>query len=159
MFNDPPLVADELKPAYGRILARTPDPYLAALALVDGSIPHALWVSNNWRNDAVVIEYKKLELAEIDKENQISKSDLTKRVLAIIDSNEAEHRDKVAAARLIAEMNGYIEKPAAPIVNNQVNTAPTYRVVAMPESQSMDEWEKAAQKQQMDSLNVSTSRH
>lgn len=160
MFNDPPMVPDEMKPAYGRILARTPEPYQAALALMADSIPHALWVSNNWRNDPVVIEHKKLELAEIEKENLITKADLTKKLLELMDNSGTEPKDVVAAARLVAEMNKFIEKPVATIQNNNtVQNAPTYRVVAMPQFDSQEEWEAAAEKQQTDSLNVATSRH
>lgn len=157
-FDVPPMAPNELKQPYGLILAREPDPFKAALELFPNDMGIALWVNEHWRTDPEVLAHRDKERARIEDEESAKKHDLKREVWAMATNPNVEPKDRAVYMKLYAELIGAIEKPqTAQVINN--NNVMVPRVIAMPTFNSDEEWEKAAQKQQQDLLNVATSRH
>lgn len=152
------MVSDDFKEAYGRILAREPDFYAAGLILTNEKIGEALWVSNNWRNDPIVKAARSDERRAIkeEKDSEFSKEEFARELLEVFRNPLVDGKDRIAAAKLVADVKGWIEKPQT-TVNNNLTVSP--KVINVPQFASIEDYEAAASRQQSELLNVATSRH
>lgn len=105
----------EKKRLYGLHLARGLKPFEAALQIVDDA-NQALWVSQNWLNDPLVIKAKNAIIEEKDLK-LLDKEQLAAKFLAISEQKDLtgkfyiyEAKDRIAALKVYAEICGYIGK-------------------------------------------------
>ena len=107
---------EALKKAFGRELVKH-RPFEAACKVIPESTTKALWVSNNWMNDPIVIEARQaLEAAELNKPI-LDKEQLAAKVLQFAEEKNAdgtkylvEAKDRIAALKLYSEIAGYTGK-------------------------------------------------
>lgn len=140
-----------LRAAFAAHFVRTGD-YMEAGALTypdDGEL--AMMAAVQWQMDGWV----KAEIARLKVEGADlpSKIELQRQLWGKMSGLYGD--DYLKAAKLFAEIAGFIEKPAAVQVNNQTKiVAP--RMISAPNF-SMDEWQSQVAKQQKDSLNHADS--
>lgn len=149
----PPAIDDKLKPQYAAFLAHQPDPFSAAQMLLPDQIGLASWVAQNWFHDPEVLEERDRIKKKIGESLLPDKTELLEKVWKMVETGFVE--DKLKAAKLYAEIRGFITKEAPAVINNNI----TNKVIYQKDHGTDDEWEKAAEAQQARSLNVATSRH
>ena len=97
-----------------------------------------------WVRELDVLEMvKEFERNGEAEEDVASKDQITREVLALARNNMVETKDRLAAYRLAAELNGQIEKPGA-----NINVAIANRVMMVTDHGTNDEWEAKAFEQQ-----------
>ena len=163
-MTDTIVTETEEKAAYAALLLKDPDPFRSALALFPNNTNRALWVANHWPQDAEVVGL----LAKIRENNDEmsflpGKPDLARDIWDRMQGKRPDGsivppttEDYAKLAKLYAEVRGFIEKPAAAVVNNNVVVP---RAIEVPTHGTDEDWEAAAEKQQQELLNVSRSRH
>ncbi len=125
----------ELKQAFGIELAKNHKNAFEAACIVFGKeTQKALFASVNWINDPVVIEAKQNYTGVVASSQKIlDKTELSLRLLSfseekiVYNGNEvyaAEAKDRLAALKLFAEVQGYINNKAE--INNTINNAPQF---------------------------------
>ncbi|AKJ71364.1 hypothetical protein RU58_00039 [Achromobacter phage phiAxp-1] len=140
-----------LRAAFAAHFVRTAD-YMEAGALTypdDGEL--AMMAAVQWQMD----DWVKAEVERLKAEGRDlpTKVDLQRQLWGKMDTLQGD--DYLKAAKLFAEIAGFIEKPAAVQVNNQTKiVAP--RMIHAPNF-NMDEWQAQAAKQQKDSLEYADS--
>lgn len=149
------MVDDKQKPLYAAFLAQQPDPFLAAQMLVPTNIGVAAWVAGNWSTDPEVLAERDRVKKEIGESLLPDKTQLAELVWGIATQKYAMTEDRIKAAKLYAEIRGFISKAAPVEINANVNT----KVIYQKDHGSDDEWESEAEKQQRELLSVATSRH
>ena len=104
----------EKKRLYGLALATGAKPFEAALKVFDDT-NKALWVSQNWANDPIVLEAKAIE--PVNNEKLLDKEQLASKFLLIFNEKDPsgrfyanEAKDRIAALKVYAEICGYIGK-------------------------------------------------
>lgn len=163
-MTDATVTEIEEKAAYAALLLKDPDPFRAALTLFPDNTNRALWVANHWPKDEEV----KTLISKVKENNDEmdflpGKADLARDIWDRMKGKRPDgstippdSESYTKLAKLYAEVRGFIEKPAAPIVNNNVIVP---RAIEVPTHGTTEEWELAAEKQQRELLNVSRSRH
>lgn len=125
----------ELKQAFGIALAQKfKNPFEAACSIFGKETQKALWASTQWLNDPIVAEAKKnytdvvTEKVEIPTKEQLSIRLLTfAEEKVLVNGNElyaAEAKDRLAALKLLAELQGYINNKTE--INNTINNRPNF---------------------------------
>lgn len=124
----------EKKRLFGLALAKNPkNAFEAAVMIFPQDSSAALWASTYWLNDETVIAAKagfseKIEVAD----SLLDKSQLCHKLLAFADEKvqvngnilfAAEAKDRLAALKLFAEIQGFIGKVDLNQTNNYVNNA------------------------------------
>lgn len=111
-------------------------------------IAHALAMeaATLWPDDSEMIQLQ-AELIEKYGENHFlpSKSQLAREVFKTVQNGKTA-ADKTAAAKVYAEIMGFIEKPAPAVQVNQNNI--TNKVMVVPMAPSNEDWEAKAQRAQ-----------
>lgn len=146
-MSDTPASFD-LEPMYKQnfatFLSQGFSPFLAALKIWGQE--HAGFCygkAEEWVKDPYVLEcVAKLKEAKEAEKKPISKETLCKEIETAAKSMSDE--DKLKAWRLLAEMNGYIEKAAPATINNN-NQQVINPVLIMPAELPDEEWERRAQ--------------
>ena len=113
----------ELKKQFGEQLSHHSNPFQAAQVIFPTNTGHALWVSNNWLNDPIVIEAK--QKAEANPK-LLDKTQLSARLLKFESEKHPnrsdvylhDSKDRLAALKLYAEIQGWVGKAADISVNN-----------------------------------------
>jgi hypothetical protein len=122
---------ENLKQQYGIELAKSNRPFEAAKLVFQTNVQVALWVSQNWINDPIVIAAKDLYQKTIEKEqNLLDKDALALKLLSLADEKTPDGRffvhdakDRIATLKLYAEVQGYIGKIDINTSTNFVNNA------------------------------------
>lgn len=146
----------EEKEKFANAFLEMKDPFKAALFVFEGMpTQKALKAATEWPNDPEVKGFIK---AIKDKEESIdtlaTKKDLAQDIWDRM-QNCRFPDDYSKLAKLYAEVRGFIEKPD----NKPVVTINQNRVMVVKDLGSPDDWQKKAEQQQRDLLNVSTSKH
>ncbi len=126
--------------------------FLAALDLCNGNHQQAFELSTAWSYDPQVNEFKQQLLAENGEEHYLpTKSQLVHRVMSRIDNGFATNDEFVKLVRLVADIQGLIEKPGV-TVNNNITTN---KVMNIPvfigdggKPATLEQWETQVMKQQ-----------
>lgn len=116
----------ELKKLFGIALAKHAKPFEAALEVFLENTNKALWVSFNWLADPLVVSTKDAYAQNIElNEKLLDKSQLSARLLKFADEKDptgrfylCEAKDRLAAFKLFAEVQGFIGKAADVSINN-----------------------------------------
>ncbi len=146
----------EEKQKFAEALLELCDPFKAALHVCEGMpTQKALKMATEWPAD---IEVKGFIKAIKDKESSIDtlpdKKDLAEAVWLKME-NCRFPEDFAKLAKLYAEVRGFIEKPD----NKPIVTINQNRVMVIKDFGNEDQWQAAADKQQRDLLNVSSTKH
>lgn len=129
--------ADEKKKAFGLELAKHP-PFQAACAVFGEDTNTALWVSQNWINDPIVLAVKDKYLEAADtSQTLLDKSQLARRLLNMADEKDATKRfylldgkDRLKALELYSKVMGYTDtKPDPTLTQNFVHNNMTIKLV------------------------------
>lgn len=145
----------EAKRRYAQALLRTPEPLAAALELYPDDTKIAAWIAAHWSKDAeVVAEKERLKEAGEGKKGLADKTDLSRAIWDKMNGHILAD-DFAKLAKIYAEINGMIEKPAPPNVTANIIIP---KVIEIPNHGTDSEWEAKAEKQQQDLLNVSRSK-
>lgn len=147
------MVDNDLKPQYAAFLAQNPVPFEAALMLIPDNHGMAAWVAVNWANDPEVLAERDRVRKEIGESLLPGKTELCEHVWGMVTKGMFE--DRLKAAKLYAELRGYIEKAAPAVVNNTFSP----KVIQVTNHGTNDQWEDAAEKQQRELLSVASTRH
>lgn len=144
----------KLKAAFAALLLRTPaEPFVAGLALFPNETARALWVATHWMNDDIVkAEMKRLRNAGADLDDLPNEADLLRTVWEMTQRGMLD--DRVKAAKLYADIRGYISKGPAVAVNVSNN-----RVMVIRDQGTNEEWEAKVAKQQANLLDAAATRH
>lgn len=130
------------KQLFGQELIKGTQPFAAALSLFPNDTNAALWVSQNWIKDELVLKIvnnEEKDLKILDKEQ------LANKVLQFADEKDPsgrfhvhEGKDRLAALRLYAEISGHIGKNE---VNNNTfnNTSNTMNIRLVAPEKKQDE--------------------
>lgn len=128
------MTESELKAAFAAFLIDTPnDPFGAALKLFPSEQERgeACRITFAWPNDPeVIIEMERLKKSGHSNKNIPTKEKVIEQLWQLAQSDRTPPKDRVAMARLVAEMLAYIPRPSdgtseAP----RMPTAPVYRIV------------------------------
>lgn len=143
------------KRIFAAALLRTPlDPMTAALA-TDPRRHYATVICNTWQYDADVQEHMREIEATAGAAARIpTRDDVASRLY----TEATSIRDKDTALKyyeLLAKIMGYIEKPATQNVNVN-NIMDNRKVVMLPATTSLDDWEAAAIQQQREITGVAS---
>lgn len=134
------------KIAFAAALLKWPtDPFKAAFSVFSDT-GTAMQVAVQWRNDPVVLaEQSKLLEVEGPKPFLPTKEDQARDIYDIATASIYDSEVRLKAHRLYAEVMGFIEKPAAPMVNTGTITQ---CVMIVPDKGTDKEWEKKTIEQQ-----------
>lgn len=125
---------EELKQQFGVALANNfKNSFEAACSIFGKETNKALWASTKWLDDPIVTkakeEYNAVTTAE---ENLLDKIGLSRKLLAFADEKiifngnsvfAAEAKDRLAALKLYADIQGFISKET---INNTINNSPKF---------------------------------
>ncbi len=111
---------DSLKKLFGMALAKHPKPFEAALTVFPDDTNAALWASIHWLADPLVVATKDTYAQNIElSEKILDKDALAARLLQFAEENDVsgrfyicEAKDRLAALKLYAEIQGFIGKIA-----------------------------------------------
>lgn len=151
-----PTIKDEeaKKAKFAALLLKTPsEPFVAAMAVEPDNNGIALWIASHWiADDEVMAHQAKLRSMGEDLSDLPSKADLARTVWQL--TQQGLFEDRIKAAKLYAEVRGFIDKtpPVAVNVNNN-------RVMVIRDKGSNEEWENGVAKQQADLLSAASTRH
>jgi hypothetical protein len=102
----------EKKVQFGQLLSQGLKPFEAAIQLFDTDNSAALWVSENWPNDEVVIAASKIQEKDL---KLLDKEALANKVLTFAEEKDASGRfyinesaERLKALELYAKICGYI---------------------------------------------------
>ena len=118
---------ENLKKLYGIELAKNEDTFAAAIVLFPQNTGNALWASRNWVIDPVVIASRDIYKQKVDAEGlMLDKTQLAAKLLKFEQEKHPnnprvylhESKDRLAALKLYAEVQGWIGKAADIQVNN-----------------------------------------
>lgn len=139
---------DDAKAAFAAFLFKNPnDPFGAAKHVLGNSVgvTDVATMAHIFKTDPFVLsEMKRIAEAEQNEDTLPSKADLAREIWDWVTNSANEIEDKIKAAKLYAEIRGYIDKPAAPNTNPDI--VPSVMVVR--EHGNSDEWEKKMREQQ-----------
>lgn len=144
-----------LKLAYAGALLRNPtDPFKAALQVVGNSnTQFALLVSQTWPLDSVVIQHQKNLLKEFGEDTFLpGKLETARRIFNLGEDTTLAAKDRLAAYRLYALMRGYITDSVSVDASN-TTVINQNKVMIVKDHGKDDEWESAAERQQMRLIN------
>lgn len=111
------------KKAFAACLAEGFSPFVAANRVIK-DVGSALWASQNWPNDPIVIAEKDLHLKTIQKPKALlDKEELAAKALDLADDPLFDAKDRIAALALYAKIAGYTDKVD---INNTVNNSLKY---------------------------------
>jgi hypothetical protein len=107
-----------LKRLFGIALAKHKKPFDAALEVFPDNTNHALWASWNWLTDPLVVASRDAYAQNIElSEKLLDKDGLAARLLTFAEEKDptgrfyiCEAKDRLAALKLFAEVQGYIGK-------------------------------------------------
>lgn len=134
-----------LKAAYAALLIEHPMPFEAAIQLYPNDTGKALFVAQNWQFDPEVLaEIDRLRASGVTKP-LADKEEFADMVYQIALNDRARLIDRLAAARLYAEVRGFIEKPG---VNVKVDNHVVPTVMVMTDHGTDAEWEAKTKLQQ-----------
>lgn len=142
----------EAKQAYARYIygkPATPEArFHAARQLYPSqeTVGFALTVASDWPDDPIVIAELD-RLASEDEQDLPNKAKLARDIYNLADDGSKSVDDRLKAYKLYAEVRGFIEKPA-PIGNVNNNYVDNRKVMLIPPSPPIDEWEQGAVNQQ-----------
>lgn len=105
------------KKAFAVLVANGIAPFEAACQIIK-DIGQALWASQNWPNDPIVIAAREGVQAF---EGLLDKNQIAARALKIADTVGYEAKDRIDALKLYAAIAGMIEKPVP--TNNIINNS------------------------------------
>lgn len=125
----------ELKQQFGVELAKNhPNPFIAACQVFGKESQKALFASINWLTDEIVLEAKQNYIDVVSAPKKIlDREQLSFKLLdfadqkVIFNGNEifaAEAKDRLAALKLFAEIQGYINNKTE--INNTINNRPNF---------------------------------
>lgn len=149
------MVDDKLKPEYAAFLVQQPDPFIAAQMLIPTNIGVAAWVAGNWATDPEVLAERDRIKKEIGETLLPDKTQLAELVWEIATQKYAMTEDRIKAAKLYAEIRGFITKAAPVAINNNMSS----KVIYQKDHGTDEQWESEAEKQQRELLSVATTRH
>jgi hypothetical protein len=136
-----PAFADDeaIKAQYGIELAKDHHDAFAAALVIFQNNSDALWASNNWCNDPVVIAARDVYKSKVEAEGiLLSKEQLAAKLLKFEQEKHPQKpqfylhdsKDRLAALKLYAEVQGWIGKAAdVNVSNNFVNNEMKIRFV------------------------------
>ena len=134
---------EQKKKLYGIELTKNNNP-LEAAKVIFWNEQDAMWAANNWLHDPVVLASKKAILEQAD-ENLLDKDALSRKLLKFSEEKDrtgqfyvAEAKDRLAALRLYAEIQGYIGKVDINASTNNYVNGMTIKFVS-PEKRNNDE--------------------
>lgn len=111
------------KKAFGLCLAQGLSPFDAATRVIR-DVGSALWASQNWLDDPIVLEAKDIHLKSIEKPKRLlDKEELAAKALYIADNQDLDAKDRIAALALYGKIAGYTDKVD---INNTVNNSLKY---------------------------------
>lgn len=134
---------------------KTPDDAMGAAqrAFVNDDIS-AAQVADHWPTNAFVIKFKQELLSEFGEEHFLpSKSDIARQLYKIGANCAQAADDRIKALKELANLLGYIEKPAAVTVNTG---STNNRVMIVRDHGTVDDWEQRAIEQQSRLINGHT---
>lgn len=118
----------DLKKLFGVELGKGLKPFEAALKISDENQSKALWISNNWITDAVVIASKDAYLSTLkDVSKPLDKEQLLAKILELTDERDeygrslVDAKERLSALNLYAEISGFKVKAADTTNTNTVN--------------------------------------
>lgn len=110
---------EEKKQQFGIELAKLPEsPFNAACAVFPTNTSQALWALQNWPNDPIVMASRDLYIQAVEENtNLLDKAALAAKLLKFSDEKTSdgkfylyEGKDRLAALKLFAEVQGFIGK-------------------------------------------------
>lgn len=119
-FTAAPLQSDDeaAKKLFGTLLGQGIEPFKAASEVIKDT-GQALWASQNWPDDPIVVEARKNAEGVHSSQAVLDKTQLAARALAIADTTGYEAQDRIKALELYAKIMGLIEKPVpSNVINN-----------------------------------------
>lgn len=120
--------ADEVKKLFGIALGQGKDPFSAALDATNNNTNIALYVSQRWLLDPIVVASRDLYSKTVHNSDELLDADqLASKLLEMAEERNAsnsfymlEGRDRLKCLELYAKIRGY-DKSAAPSISNTVN--------------------------------------
>lgn len=112
--NVPFVFTDDNWNAYAEALLREPDPFKAALRVFnkDDEVGRALWVSTYWKDDVRIKSIQSRLIKENGEAEYLpKKEDALKELWKFGQDDKITHKERIAAIKLLAEINGWIAKP------------------------------------------------
>lgn len=149
---------DDLKRRYAEALLRCEGkPYADYAAAIEifgkAQIAKTLEVSKTWPNDPIVIEHRD----EIIKERGGTaglpdKTDIARKLwdMGKDETGKVADKERIAALRLLADIQGHIPKGSTTINNSNSNNSLTQNVMVVKDHGPDDAWEDKLKKQQSD---------
>ena len=141
---EPAWRADEgLKKLFGIALAKHEKPFSAALDVFPDDTNAALWASYHWVNDPVVVASKDAYAQNIElSEKLLDKEQLAAKLIKFAEEKDAsgrfyicEAKDRLAAYKLFAEIQGFIGKIAIDASTNNFTNNELKITLVKPEIQ------------------------
>ena len=141
---EPAWRSDEgLKKLFGIALAKHEKPFEAALEVFPDDTNRALWASWNWLNDPLVVASKDAYAQNIElNEKLLDKDALAARLLKFAEEKDAsgrfyicEAKDRLAAYKLFAEVQGFIGKVNIDASTNHFTNNELKLVLVKPQQQ------------------------
>lgn len=129
------MTENEQKAAFAAFLLEAPTPLAAALKLFPSEKDRGLAcrIAFEWPNDPeVILETERLKVEGTDAQKGLpTKEDIIRKLLDNANSQYASVKDKNAALRIIAEIQGHISKnPEDDSASKRMPTAPVYKLVS-----------------------------
>lgn len=130
-----PVIAneDEVKRAFGIALAEGKNPFDAALAATNNNTNLALYVSQRWLNDSIVVEARKNTVH--NSKELLDAEELAARLLEMAEERDRnnlfyilEGKDRIKCLELYAKVRGF-EKAVLPTGNTFIQNTMTIRLV------------------------------
>lgn len=92
-----------------------------------GEVNRICWL---WPTDqTVILEIQRLQKEAPKAEGLPSKEDIIRTMWKLAESDMTPHKDRVAMARLIADMCGHIKNPGDDAEGKRMPSAPVYKIV------------------------------
>lgn len=158
------MTEQEQMEAFALALLREPDPFKAASMIFANDTNKALWVACNWPKDPEFLQIQ----ADLGKSHNAldmlpDKVELARNVWDRMQGTNyngtvipVTPEEYAKLAKLYGDIMGFIEKPAAAQINNNIVIP---KAIEVPVYANADEWAKEAEKSQRELLNVSRSKH
>lgn len=144
----------EHKRRFAELILKTPgDPFPSALAIFPDNIQRAMHAAMQWPNDPEVLNILSELKGDVGEMGFLpTKADLGRLVWDMANNKSIETEDRLKAAKLYAEIRGFVEKPAQGpnVVVNQ------NRVMIVESHGNDDEWSAKLAQQQRTLKDVTT---
>lgn len=129
--------AEEKKHLFGIELAKC-TPFEAACNIFGDDTNTAVWVSQNWLNDPIVVASKDKYLEAADtSQTLLDKSQLGRKLLTMAEEKNASNtfylldgKDRLKALELYSKIMGYSNDKPDPSINNFVHNQMTIKLVS-----------------------------